>query len=156
MKTPFFSVSSNKSRLKEVSSSWVGTPFHSRSAVKGGGIDCVSLVFEICVELGVVQRDQFMIPHGLTNWNKHNNHSLLDQFFRSDRVKGLLKRKDVEDGIMIGDLVPLKTDKSVHHLAMAIDEDHLIHCHRKKGVMTVSIADVEKFLTNSIYRIYTK
>jgi hypothetical protein len=154
MKTSFFSVSQNASRLQAAAAAWVGTPFHSRITTQGKGISCVSLIFELCVETGVADRSDFAIPHGLVNWHLHNDFSLIDNFLRSDRVKELIKRKDVEDGVETGDLLPLRTSATVHHLCIMIDPDHFVHCHRKKGVMIASLQDVKRFLTPSIYRIY--
>jgi hypothetical protein len=58
------------------------------------------------------------------------------------------------DGLLIGDLVPMKVGKTEHHLSVLIDTDHVIHCHRQKGVMITSIETVSEYMTNLIYRIF--
>tara|TARA_R110000772_G_scaffold83288_5_gene176126 strand:+ start:1452 stop:1922 length:471 start_codon:yes stop_codon:yes gene_type:complete len=148
----FFSVS-NRSRLREVSSSWVGTPFHSHGAVKGRGVSCIFLIEEILIEVGAIERGEFKLPHGLISWGRHNEESLIEGFMIEPEVRKHLRRVDIEEGIAPGDIVPMRIERTIHHLGLAIDGTHLIHCHRKKGVMIDSFEDVRPFLTQSIYRL---
>ena len=156
MKTPFFSVPSHQTRLREAALSWVGTPFHEHGAVKGpaGGVSCVSLVYALSLEIGIIKDGEIDIPKTPINWHKHNDVSLLGKFFRRSEIKNHIRRKDIEDGLLIGDLIPIEVGFSDHHLAMLISEDEIIHCHRIKGVLTTSLENVKELLTGSVYRIY--
>jgi hypothetical protein len=154
---PYFCVSSAKSRLKASADSWVGTPFHANGMVKGpnGGVNCVGLIYAMSVEIGLIEEGEVYMPSEIPmHWHEHNEMSLLGDWFRSPQVRDHIKRIDLEDGLMTGDLLALKIKKCEHHLCQMIDEDHLIHCHRKKGVMVTSLEDVKQFLGTGIYRIY--
>ena len=156
---PFFSVSENRSRLSEIANSWVGTPFHANGCVKGpnGGTSCVGLVYGVAAELGLVSEDnEIELPEGpvAVEWHKHSETSLLNEFFRSPKIRKHLKLVDTEhDTLEIGDLLAFKIDGIEHHLGWLIDELHVIHCNRRKGVVIASFLDL-KPIFSSAYRIY--
>lgn len=157
-KESFFSVSENRSRLSEIAVSWVGTPFHANGVVKGlnGGVSCVGLVFGIGVELGLVQDQEIELPEGpvAVEWHRHNETSLLNEFFRSPNIRRHIKLVDLEeDNLQVGDLITFKIDQTENHLGWLIDADHIIHCHRRKGVLVTSMIDI-KPLFSTAYRIY--
>jgi hypothetical protein len=154
--TEYFSVSVNQSRLKEEALSWVGTPFHANGFVKGknGGVSCVGLIYRIAIEIGLITEIEVAPPTGPIAWHQHNEHSLLNEFFRTPKIRKNLKIIEFEGGVMTGDLLPLKVGKTENHLSQFIDEDHVIHCHRKDGVIVSSLVDIHKFIGTKLYRIY--
>lgn len=155
MITPYFSDSERTTVLKTAAQSWVGTPFHPKSQVKGrfGGVSCVGLIHGIAIEIGLIEQGEIDLPAGPIAWHQHNDMSLLSEFFRSPQIRGRVKRLEVEDGLQVGDLLPFKLKRTENHLSWLIDDTHVIHCHRKKGVMVSSLRDVMPFI-NGLYRIY--
>lgn len=152
---PYFALAENRDRLRKVALSWLGTPFHAQGRVKGpsGGVSCVGLIYLMAVEIGLITADEIEFPPAPVGWPQHHEISLLGEFFRSPEIRQHVKRVDLEDGLMVGDLIPLKIKLAEHHLCQVIDEKHVIHCHRKKGVLISSIVNIESFMGGGIYRI---
>lgn len=155
MSDPYFSVMGNQSRLKVAAFSWAGTPFHSNGGVRGpcGGVSCVRLILELAIDSGAVTEGQIQLPDTPIDWHMHNDISLISDFFRSMKLKKLVKRFNVEDGLMVGDILILKVKRTEHHLAQLIDPVRIIHCHRKKGVMVTALDQVIS-MVSGVYRIF--
>jgi hypothetical protein len=154
MKPSYFSVSDQQSRLRDAALSWVGTPFHANGRVKGpnGGVSCVGLVYAISLEIGLIAEGEINLPDAPIAWHNHNDFSLLADFFRSPEVRSRIKRMPDKDHYEVGDLITLKVKRAEHHLCWLIEENKVIHCHMKKGVMVSHLKNLEA-LIEGVYRI---
>ncbi|MHB8520734.1 MAG: C40 family peptidase [Limisphaerales bacterium] len=58
--------------------SWLGTPFHAHSAIKGAGVDCVHLAAEIYRAAGII--DNFLPPQYSLDGGQHLDVSVIETY----------------------------------------------------------------------------
>lgn len=157
MKRWFFDEHDRVAALQLEAESWIGTPFREHSKAKGaaGGVDCVGLCE--CIELaaGVGGSLPFRFPRTPMDYSMHNDRSILLEYMRGEvwrdpqsaRLKHIFAElpdvRELGHGVVImpGDLLGFKIGRAVHHLAVALDDEHFIHAFRGIGTVIATLQD---------------
>lgn len=110
---------SQRNHLIDVARSWLNTPYHHAGRIKGVGVDCGTLLSEVSMETGLVER--VVIEDYVHDW--HHNRS-------EEKYLGYVQRYayeiDVAD-IEIGDILVWKFGRCFSHGAIYIGEGRIIH-----------------------------
>ncbi|MDP8997126.1 MAG: NlpC/P60 family protein [Pseudomonadota bacterium] len=102
--------------------SWIGTPFHDDSRIKGVGVDCAQFVAAVYLATGATP--QFETPRYVAQWFLHRDEERLMDF-----VKQFGKEIQEADA-KAGDLVLYKIGRAYAHAAIIIDwPNEIIHAH---------------------------
>lgn len=122
--------------LEAAARSWLGTPFRPNTAISGpdGGVDCVNYIHEVCVAVGVIQRQS--LPNYTLDHARHSPHSLL--------LRWLLNATDDSGGkhlilvpplgrLIPGDLLAIRTGMLDHHLAIVLRDGQCAHAIEGTG-----------------------
>lgn len=121
--------------------SWLKTPVVPHGAAKGHGVDCVSLVGEIYVATGALER--YDKPHYAMDSGAHLEDSLLEQHIVAtgrfekiwERTEGMAKRYvDLQWLVRAGDCLCFSMGRVTHHVALALGRKNLIHAIAGPGV----------------------
>jgi cell wall-associated NlpC family hydrolase len=123
-------------RLATIARGWLGTPFHHRAAVRGVGVDCVTLMGEVFREAGVVEAYSFP-PYSL-DYSLHQSRSILREWLDADLHFELLSADTVRRQ---GDIACFKIGKTEHHAGLLLDECVFIHALRPQGVLEARLDD---------------
>lgn len=156
---PFYQSPESQSAFIAESRSWLGTPFRENAAIKGaeGGVDCVRFASAVHTACGACEGIvlETLPVEWVRRWHEHHAESRLVDFFNQPSVRARLKK--IEDGPrMVGDLVALRFDRCVHHVALWCGHE-LIHVNSSAGVISTSARDPR--LAQHIaatYRIHAK
>lgn len=106
--------------------SWVGTPYHEKGRVKGGGTDCVQLLAGVAINAGILDEVQIrnsysvVVPEG------------------SEYIDRLLQYADeiTEADVTPGCIALYKTSFGFMHSAIVVSwPDAVIHATNKRGVI---------------------
>ena len=121
-----------------------------------GGVDCAHLaeaVHRACGACDGVKMDVLPVEF-VRGWHEHHTESRLVEFFAQPSIRARLKRIDPDELHMIGDLVALRFEKCVHHLAIWCGHE-LIHVNSAAGVISTSTRDplLSKHIA-TVYRIH--
>jgi cell wall-associated NlpC family hydrolase len=147
----------SSSSLREIATSWIGTPFRANAAVKGprGGVSCQTLIAAILKEAGLVPAD-LHIPEGPMGWADLRRESLLVPWFERcpyfeevafdlpppenyPRLNGCTLVQAAQ--LQPGDVLGIHIRHTIHHLMLHVGDGDLIHAWRPDGVLWANIGD---------------
>lgn len=100
--------------------SWVGTPFHDCSGVKGAGTDCVHLLIRVAAEAGLVE--DFDPPPYSPQWFEHRDEPRF--------LGGLAEYCRRVDSPLPGDFEMFNFGRHAAHSAIIIDENSMVHAYK--------------------------
>lgn len=124
--------SAHQMRLKivEEAKTWIGTPFHIQQCKKGIGVDCVNLILEIGVNLGICES----LPRNMLNYTRCPNPNHLINGMRYFLKEG--------EPFELGNLFCISWRKNLpQHTGIYIGNYKAIHASQKYGVMETKITD---------------
>jgi len=152
----YFSDTARVDQLQSALMDRLGTPFRIGMGRIGDGYDCWHLlldVYEVCGLPTAHLRGE----KGSLNYGRLHGESKILLVLMSDPVcRERLQRRDFQDGVMPGDILPFRQQTSCNHLLIAWDSDLAVHVPRGGRVNTVSIAAIlESGRITSIYRPLT-
>lgn len=101
-------------------SRWHGTPHHNRIAVRGVGVDCIKLVYEVLIDCGILDRVEFSgydVDSGL--WTESTK--------LQDTILRCLHSVWVEESFEFGDIFILKTGNRSAHCGLYTDDGNVWH-----------------------------
>jgi len=113
--------------------SWLGTPFFPNSQSKGRGVSCQKLAAAIYEAVGFAQLD---VPEVPMSWARSNRDSLVLRFLDGHPVF-----EQVVDGLVPGDLLGFRINRTVHHVGIALDGRRFVHCVDLAGVQITTLED---------------
>lgn len=139
-------------RLRTIAESWNKTPFADHGRLKGVGVDCVGLVAQIYIELGVL--DDFSPPqYTLDGWHSGQGNPVADYIQATGKFISLPTSTPKHD-LRPGDLITLRQGRVPYHTGLLVDGLKFIHAIQVRGVMYGSLADATYWVRlNGIYRL---
>jgi cell wall-associated NlpC family hydrolase len=125
-----------RARVVEVARSWIGTPFHHVSGVKGVGVDCAHFLARVYEEAGVIE--PVAIEYYPPQWYLHREEEKFIGYV--ERCGG---REIPEHEAQIGDAVLYRIGRCYAHGAIIVDwPTEIIHAYISGGaVMTLGGRD---------------
>lgn len=110
--------------------SWVGTPFHDASGVKGVGCDCAHFLIRVYAAVGLIE--DFNPEHYVPQWFLHRDEP---KFLRTlARYAHPIERERVTTA----DIIMYNFGRHAAHGAIVIDGQTIIHAFSYAGCVTRS------------------
>lgn len=152
-RTDYFTSAARVAALHAACESWRGTPFRSRSNVKGegGGTDCAGFIGAVFHECGAV-RDLVSVPPYEINHAEHSEESLFRAWFETPAVRKRVRRVDEDEAHLDGDIVFPRVGRTEHHAGVRIG-GLIYHIARPSGWCAMTVAQIA--LHPSRYRLTT-
>lgn len=119
-----------RGRIVQDALSWVGTPFHDCSGVKGAGCDCVHLLWRVGQACGIVPPDLDLYPYG-PQWFQHRDEP---RFLLG--LEGYAHRIEAAQ-VDAGDFAMFNFGRHAAHAGIIIDENSMVHAYKPVGRVTV-------------------
>ena len=135
MKSYFENVERRAALVAEAMS-WMGTPFRAYTAVRGGGVDCVSLCLAMYQAVGFLP--VLTLPQYRVGAGAHAEDSQLEKVIREI---GRFAGGTPAPPYMVGDLLGFNLGRVCHHAGVVVNETEFIHARRGYGVALGSLAD---------------
>ena len=137
--------------LQAACTSWAGTPFRERGAVKGplGGVACASFLGAVFLEIGAIPA-AIAIPPYTINHAEHSEESIFRTWFESPAARERVRPVDEAEAHLDGDIVFPVVGRCEHHVALRIGDD-LHHVARPSGYCVMRRAQLT--LHRSRYRL---
>lgn len=124
---------------------WVGTPYHHRAQVMGGGVDCLLLIADVYTALGLIPVD-IQIPDYPPDIMFHSDDSRY--------LDAVLAHCDEVDAPQRGGLALFRYGRSFSHGAIVADWPQVIHAYAPLGrVVEMSVRD-DRRLMNRVVRYF--
>lgn len=148
MSAPFFDTPEREVLLAESLRRWDGTPFRQHHAEVGIGVDCVRFVREVYRECGVDVGPAEDIPRYSLAWGIHQDQSqVLAWLLDCPEARATLRRVDVDDPWMAGDLIAVRRSQSVHHIGIVgPGANEVWHVDIPSGVSRIAAPAVREHL----------
>lgn len=121
--------------------SWVGTPYHHRARVKGGGVDCAQVIIAAFVGAGLVE--DFQTGFYTSDWHLHRGEERYLAF-----VEAYLRRiDDVEqciDARLANDrayaapsasVIVFRVGRTFSHAGIVTQWPFFIHAYQPSGIV---------------------
>lgn len=106
--------------------SWIGTPFHDCSCVKGAGVDCVNLTAAVFMAVGLVPRVE--IPSYKPQWFEHRDEPLF--------LHGIASYAHQVNVGLAGDIAMFNYGRHAAHAGILVDERTIVHAFKPMGFVT--------------------
>ena len=125
---------------------WLGTKYHHKGRVKGQGVDCGGLIYEVYKKVLGIPVAPFP-SHYAEDWGLHkdNNEKYLDF------IMPYVKPTNVPQ---LADLVIFKFGRAFAHGTLYCGRNRVIHAYGRTGHGSVIISDLGKFQTGGHIREY--
>ncbi|HEV8523078.1 MAG TPA: NlpC/P60 family protein [Terriglobales bacterium] len=134
MRAPFFSQPHKIPELLAAAQSWIGTPFRPHASIKGAGVDCVHLAFEIYRECRF--HFTFDPPKYSMDGGRH---------LKMSKVIAWLEQSDSFDPVvgdtMPGDLLLFNMGRVDHHVGVKLEGTRFINAINRYGVRELDLMD---------------
>lgn len=111
--------------LRDEAERWKGTPFMPFQGVRGGGCDCVHLIYELTKVCGFPH--EFKPPQYTMDATSHRDDSLLHDYL--DALPGC-QQINLCEKLIQGDFLTFMMGRAPHHLGMMIKPPFFIHVMR--------------------------
>lgn len=122
------SIDDKRAEIVREALSWVGTPFHDHSGVKGAGCDCLHLVWRVAQARGFASPGD--PPAYKPQWFQHRGEALF--------LEGLIRygAHQVANPLP-GDFAMYNFGRHAAHAAIIIDGNSLVHAYKPVGCVTI-------------------
>lgn len=104
---------------------WLGTPFHDMSGVKGAGTDCLHLILRTFAAIGLVKDFE---PQYKPQWFQHRDEPL---FIAGLQAHGA--RKVAVEQIQPADIIMYTFGRHAAHGGIVVDANTIIHAYKPVG-----------------------
>lgn len=108
---------------------WLGTPYHRRSAIKGVGCDCATLLYAIYRNCGVIQEDEDIGAYTDDWWSHTSEENYMLRVVR--HAEKIAERVGyTSDKVEPGNLLLMKAANSrvYNHGAIVTAWPRIVHC----------------------------
>jgi len=133
-----------REQIVQESLTWLSTPYHHASRVKGGGVDCAMILIEVYSELGLI--DNFTPNYYPMDWALHRSEEMY--------LENILKYATETKTPQIGDIAVYKFGRCISHAGILINETEIIHAYLRAKKVTISRID-EGELADRLVGFYT-
>jgi cell wall-associated NlpC family hydrolase len=120
-----------RTEIIEVAKSWIGTPFHDKSAIKGVGVDCAMFLCEVFKETGFVEKSYKPIDYS-SQWARNHNEEL---FLETVLELGAV---EIHTPAQMGDIILFKHGRTFSHGAIIVNDTFIIHAYQVDKVVTMT------------------
>ena len=117
------SESENRAAILAEARSWIGTPYHPCSRLKGVGVDCAQILIGVYSAVGLVE--PFETGHYPRDWMLHRDEERY--------LEWVQKYAHQVDAPRPGDIAMFKFGRCVSHGAIVTDWPTLIHAYSREG-----------------------
>jgi cell wall-associated NlpC family hydrolase len=115
-----------RQRVVAEAETWLRTPYHHMGRIKGGGIDCLTLLAEVYEAAGVIPHVD--VPFYPPDWNLHRD---TERYLR-----GLMRyARGIGGPPQSGDVAVFKFGRCFAHGAIVVSWPRLIHAWCDAGVV---------------------
>jgi len=124
----------DRERIVTLARGWLGTPYHHRASLRGGGCDCIGLIAGIWREL---YGSEPQSPGAYTgDWAEATgNESLLEAAHRHMRPVNVA---DMQPGDAL--VFRLRSNTVAKHAAVLVSRTHIIHAQEGAPVSEVALS----------------
>lgn len=124
-------------RLVAEAVAWVGTPFRANSGERGpkGGVCCHMLVARLYAAAGI---DLGPVPNGPPGHARFSKESIMEPWLEKCP---LFVRRDGVALVEAGDLTGYRIGHAIHHLAIALPQNQIVHALDGLGVVITPLRD---------------
>ena len=108
---------------------WLGTPWHHNSAVKGAGCDCARFPLAVFQAVGLVP--DVAVDDYPPDWALHRD---------EERYLEMVRRFGTDcdpNSVLPGDMLVWRFGRAFSHGAIVLDRDQVIHAYRRIGSVTI-------------------
>jgi cell wall-associated NlpC family hydrolase len=144
---PFFNTPDSKARLTAAVAQWKGTPFREgigQKARPGIGADCASFADRIMANLGAITPAKWPERYATYGGGRQMLGSILEVLNVIPELKIIWRKGDhpkVENQVKVGDVILCSTGYSLHHLAIYMGGNVIVHCLMRGGVQEGNLFD---------------
>lgn len=104
---------------------WLGTPFHDHSGIKGAGVDCAHLIIRVYAAVGLIEDFN---PQYKPQWFQHKKEPLFIQALEAHGAKSV----PVESALP-GDVLMYRFGYHAAHGSIVEDANTIIHAYKPVG-----------------------
>lgn len=119
-----------REQIVEEAISWLDTPYHHKSMVKGVGVDCAMLIAGIATNLGIINIEDASIDYS-TQWHLHHNQEKL-----VEELEGF--ECEITNNLKTGDIMVFKYGRVSSHLGILINTNQIIHARQDIGKVVIN------------------
>jgi cell wall-associated NlpC family hydrolase len=128
---------------------WIGTPFHPESRLKGVGIDCGTFLLEVFERVGMLPHTE--LEHRAHDWHVHSTDAIY--------LREILKYAHRVESPLPGDIALFQYGKQAAHGAIVIEwptiviHASLIEKRVTKANITSALSRVQGFYRPNAWRV---
>lgn len=124
---------------------WIDTPFHSRTAVKGAGVECGWLAYGVLRDLKLLPPSYEMPEYSIQFWAHRD-----DEIY----IEGVLKAgfHEIPGPPLPGDIILVKYGRVYGHGGIVVDWPWVIHTHSYAEKVIKAHADRDRLLQRMNHR----
>lgn len=117
---------------------WLGTPYHHRGSVKGGGCDCAWLIYEPFQKTMGFTLEEFPVYN--KDWHLHRNEErYLGVIERAVTLQGIPDISILERGSLFhplpADIIMIKFGRTYSHSLLVTDWPRVIHAYAGSSIV---------------------
>lgn len=116
---------------------WIGTKYHHKGRIKGVGVDCGGLIYEVYKQVLGIPKEAFPSAYA-EDWGLHKDDNELYLDFILPYIVPV-------DQLLPGDLVIFKFGRAYAHGTIYIGDNRVIHAFGKTGHGSVLISNLKTF-----------
>jgi len=128
-----------RNRVMMAARGWVGTPYHHRAAVKGGGVDCARILIEVYAEAGLIER--FDPGKYARDWHLHRGEERYLQTVESYAGPPVKEGTSImaweTEGYkpLMGDILVWRVGRTYSHSAIVTEWPRVVHASAPSGIV---------------------
>ena len=109
----------NKQLIVDEARTWINTPYHHHAHVKGVGVDCAQLVYEVARNVGIVIHKELPDDYS-QEWNIHNREERMLNYMEELGCRLTLTPAP-------GDIVAFKVGRAYGHVGILTSDNTFVH-----------------------------
>lgn len=133
-----------RDRIVSEALTWVGTKYHHKGRIKGVGVDCGGLIYEVYKKVLGIPPEPFPSYYA-EDWSLHKDNNELYLNFIMPYVK-------TASNLMLGDLAIFKFGRAFAHGTIYIGNGKVIHAYGRTGAGSVIVTPVKTLTIGSANR----
>jgi len=116
---------------------WVGTKYHHKGRIKGVGVDCGGLIYEVYKKVMGIPAEPFPANYA-EDWGLHKDDNELYLNFIMPYIVPTSELK-------LGDLIIFKFGRAYAHGTLYAGNNKVVHSYGRTGFGSVVVSDLGKF-----------
>jgi len=128
---------SRRDQAVEQAMLWINTPYHHHACVRGVGVDCAMLVYDVAYQIGCITKEQYENPPQYNaQWHIHNNKEMLIEIIEGF---GCTPSKTGK----AGDIAVFKYGRSISHMGILVNQNQIVHARMDMGKVVLNTINGE-------------